>query len=245
MKTFKDIAYDILKKAGKPLHSKAITEIALKQGVLITEGKTPEATMNAHLIVDVNTKGSKSRFVKTAPSTFYININWKPVVEKEKEYKASRHISTRQKGDIAEARIAELITLYGDANLSCYKPISDDDGIDIVVKEKKTENNYYIQVKSRFNDDLKNVSVMSVKTDTITNSPIMGIVFCLFDTSRGDLWDYLWLVPAKDFIDMASKQDGGKRLIFVAGKQRRDSNKWDKYLIDKRDLANQVVKLMN
>lgn len=244
MTTFKSIAYQILKEAGKPLHSKEITKNALKKGILITEGKTPEATMNARLLVDINTKGKNSRFIKTTPSTFYVNINWNPKFEKEKRYKISEGISPKQKGDIAEARIAELITLYGDASLSCYKPLSDDEGIDIVVKRKGGNKTFYIQVKSRFNEDLKNVSVMSIKRSTIMDSSTMGIVFCLFDTTKGDLWDYVWFVPAKKFIRLANEQDKGQRLIFVAGKQRRESNKWDQYLIDKRDLANKIIDQM-
>lgn len=143
MNSFKDIAYQILKEAGKSLHSKKITKIALSRGWLKTAGKTPEATMNAQLIVDINSKKEKSRFIKTAPSTFSLNPDYKEITKakpKEKEekiYKIPKDISTKQKGDIAEARIAELITLYGDATLSCYKPLSDDEGIDLIVKEKK------------------------------------------------------------------------------------------------------------
>ncbi|WP_218915364.1 HTH domain-containing protein [Hippea maritima] len=33
MKTFKDLAYEILKEAGKPLHSREITRRALKLGL--------------------------------------------------------------------------------------------------------------------------------------------------------------------------------------------------------------------
>jgi len=40
MNSFKDIAYQILKEAGKSLHSKEITKIALDRGWLKTTGKT-------------------------------------------------------------------------------------------------------------------------------------------------------------------------------------------------------------
>ncbi len=70
MKTFKDFAYDILKKANKPLHSTEITKQALKEG-LWSEGKTPEMTMCALLVTDINSKKKKSRFIKDKelPST--------------------------------------------------------------------------------------------------------------------------------------------------------------------------------
>lgn len=249
MNSFKDIAYQILKEAGKPLHSKEITKIALSRGWLKTAGKTPEATMNAQLIVDINSKKEKSRFIKTAPSTFGLNENFvapeiKEVKKEEKIYKVSKDVSNKQKGDIAEGRIAELITLYGDTTLSCYKPISDDEGIDLIVKEKYSLKTMYIQIKSRFGDNPDEIFTATTKAASVVDNYSMAIVFCFFDTEEGDLWDYLWFVPAPDFLKMANKLKGGRLLGFVAGRKKKESNKWDNYLIDKRDLANQVIAQM-
>jgi Protein of unknown function (DUF511). len=249
MNSFKDIAYQILKEAKKPLHSKEITKIALEKGWLITAGKTPEATMNAQLVVDINSKKDKSRFIKTAPSVYGLNENF-TVPEKieipkpEKVWKISKDVSSRQKGDIAEARIAELITLYGDTTLSCYKPISDDEGIDLIVKEKGSLKTMYIQIKSRFGDNPDEVFTATTKTSGMVDNYSMAVVFCYFDTEEGDLWDYLWFVSGPDFIKNANKFTGGNMLGFVAGRQKKESNKWDNYLIDKRDLANQIIAQM-
>ena len=249
MNSFKDIAYSILKEAGKSLHSKEITKIALDRGWLKTAGKTPEATMNAQLIVDINSKKDKSRFIKTAPSVFGLNEGFialeKIEVKKtEKVWTISKDVSTRQKGDIAEGRIAELITLYGDTTLSCYKPISDDEGIDLIVKEKGSLRTMYIQVKSRFGDNPDEIFTATVKASGVVDNYSTAVIFCYFDTEDGDIWDYLWFVPAPDLIKLANKLSGGTMLGFVAGRQRNESNKWDNYLIDKRDLANQIIAQM-
>jgi len=253
MNTFKGIAYEILKEAGKPLHSKEITNIALKRGWLKTAGKTPELTMNAQLVVDTNAKKDKSRFIKTAPSTFALNptltieavetIEVAEKIETKKKFAVSKNISSKQKGDIAEARIAELVTLYGDTALSCYKPISDDEGIDLIVKEKGTLKTLYIQIKSRFGDNPDEAFTATVKTASVKDSYSMAVVFCYFDTEQGDVWDYLWFVPASDFIKKANKLNfnGGEMLGFVAGRKRNEANKWDQYLIDKRSLANEII----
>ena len=249
MNSFKDIAYQILKETGKPLHSKEITKIAFNKGWLKTAGKTPEATMNAQLIVDINAKKEKSRFIKTVPSVFWLNedfkdLSVKEIKKSEKTYKVSKDVSTIQKGDIAEARIAELIILYGDTTLSCYKPISDDDGVDLIVKEKGSLKTMYIQIKSRFSDNPDKCFTTTTKTTTIIDNYSTAVVFCFFDTDEGDLWDYLWFVPAPDFIKLANKLDSGKLLGFVAGRKKKESNKWDNYLIDKRSLANQIIAQM-
>ena len=53
--SFKDCAQKVLEEFGnkKPMHYKAITEIALEKGWLVTEGRTPEATLYAQVITDI------------------------------------------------------------------------------------------------------------------------------------------------------------------------------------------------
>ncbi len=72
----------------------------------------------------------------------------------------------------------------------------------------------------------------------------MAIIFCYFDTGEGDLWDYLWFVPSPDVIKFANQLQNGELLGFVAGRKKKESNKWDSYLIDKRDLANKIIEQM-
>jgi restriction system protein len=45
--TFLDAAYEILKRAGQPLHYVEIASRALASGLLDTRGQTPEATMGS------------------------------------------------------------------------------------------------------------------------------------------------------------------------------------------------------
>lgn len=252
MKAFKKAAIKVLQEEGKPLHAKEITKLAIKRGYLVTEGKTPEATMNALLVVDTNKNSKKSLFEKTGPQTFKLRDILKAEsgsfsieggdTDLKKTWTFSKNVSSKQKGDIAESRVAELITLYGSETLSCYKPISDDDGIDLIVKRKKNLDSVFIQVKSRYGDDPKAIYTANVKTETLVKSKKMFVVFCFFDKSEGDLWDYLWLIPADVFIVKANELMDGKMLGFVSGRTRNDSNKWDKYMIEKKDLANELIK---
>lgn len=249
MSSFKDIAYQILKEAGKPLHSKEITKIALKRGWLKTAGKTPEATMNAQLIVDINKRGAESVFIKTAPSTFAlnpkVNIIQKPMEYSiQKIYKISKNLSSKQKGILAESRIAELITLYSDTSLSCFKPLSDDEGIDLIVKKRGEFKTMFLQVKSRFGTEPNLVYTATVKRKTLLDNYSMSLVFCYFDLSKGDLWDYLWFIPAPDFISKANKLQKGEVLGFVAGRQKKESNKWDSYLVEKCELGEKILEQM-
>ena len=247
MSSFKEVAFQILKDVEKPLHSNEITKIAIANGWLKTAGKTPEATMTAQLIVDINKKGDKSQFIKTAPSTFFIrdipvvDIEAEDTKEEMKKETIISKISTKQKGDIAEARIAELITLYGDTEVSCFKPISDDEGIDLIVKPKGELKSLYIQVKSRFGSDPSEIFTATVKASGVVENYSMAYVFCYFDTLDGDIWDYVWFVPAPDFVRKANQLQGGTSLGFVAGRKQSESNKWDEYLIEKTDLSEKII----
>lgn len=56
--TFREAAFEILKRSGRPMKPKAIVEEAISKKLLFTSSKRPEATLNVHLHND-------KRFVKT------------------------------------------------------------------------------------------------------------------------------------------------------------------------------------
>lgn len=65
-----EAAYEILKEAGEPLHYEVVTERMLERGLWRTRGKTPSATVNARLAVDIKELGSASRFQRVARGIF-------------------------------------------------------------------------------------------------------------------------------------------------------------------------------
>lgn len=64
MNKFKTAAITILSEAQKPLHYKEVTRLALEKGILETEGATPDASMNAQIVMDIKHKGKLSDFVR-------------------------------------------------------------------------------------------------------------------------------------------------------------------------------------
>ncbi len=75
MNKFKEAAIVILKESKIPLHYKEITQKALDKGILKTDGKTPDASMNAQIITEINSKGKNATFIKVAPATYNLNPN--------------------------------------------------------------------------------------------------------------------------------------------------------------------------
>jgi restriction system protein len=68
--SFADATALILGEAGTPLHYRDITEQALERNLIQTEGKTPQASLNAILAVDIKQKGESSRFIRVKPGVF-------------------------------------------------------------------------------------------------------------------------------------------------------------------------------
>lgn len=73
-----DAAKTVLRDEGGPLHYREITERILKRRLWTTEGKTPEATVNTALAMDIQERGGESRVERVAPGTFALrNIRQK------------------------------------------------------------------------------------------------------------------------------------------------------------------------
>jgi restriction system protein len=68
-----DAAVQVLEQVGKPLHYGEITKQILKSGLWSTTGKTPEATVNAQLAVDIKKNGKASRFARYGRGVFGLN----------------------------------------------------------------------------------------------------------------------------------------------------------------------------
>lgn len=154
MDSFKDAAYRVLKKARKPLHSKRITEMALKQGWLKTTGKTPDVTMSALLTTDINAKGNKSRFIKTAPNVFGLN----KTINKKTNHTLKRSIEkSKKKNDKGILLKGILERVSSDAFEIVKKElkdmIKDSSGIYALYKDEKL---YYVGLAKHLSARLLN-----------------------------------------------------------------------------------------
>jgi len=249
--SFKSIAQKIITEAGKPLHYREITRLALEQDLLKTEGKTPWATMNAQISMDIINYGESSIYYRAQPG--YFGLKAQGITKKAEvsgkarivKHTVTDSLNTKQKGDIAEARVAELLTLYGDEGLSCYRPISDDEGIDIIAKRREKLEVAYIQVKSSYGYKDRGF-VSSVREKQIVNKERMIMVFVYFDLSEGDLFDQIFCIPAPDFLKLTANEDKkpGER-VFTVGLRNPDKSKYAEFMIEKRELANRIIEIMD
>jgi hypothetical protein len=68
--TFIEAAAEVLRLAGKPLHYKEITELAIAQNLLSHVGKTPEVTMSHRLTAAIKKDDKEVPIVKVKPGIF-------------------------------------------------------------------------------------------------------------------------------------------------------------------------------
>ena len=68
--TFIEAAAEVLRKAGKPLHYKEITELAIAGNLLSHVGKTPEVTMSHRLTSAIKKNDKDVPITKIRPGVF-------------------------------------------------------------------------------------------------------------------------------------------------------------------------------
>ncbi len=68
--TFTEAAAEVLRLAGKPLHYKEITELAIEKNLLSHVGKSPEVTMGARLAALLKKEDKTNPIVRVKPGVF-------------------------------------------------------------------------------------------------------------------------------------------------------------------------------
>ena len=138
--SFLDAAERVLKEIGKghPMHYAEITREALQHGWLTTTGNTPDATMYASIITDVNRRqvaGLVSRFVRPGPGMVALAEPKDPaLVDRIEEHNASvrkqvlEHLLSMPPTDLEEL-VGHLMAEMGFVEIDVTPP-SGDGGVD-------------------------------------------------------------------------------------------------------------------
>lgn len=145
MNKFKQSAIAILQGAKEPLHYKEITKRAIEEGILETDGATPDASMNAQISVEIKNRGMKSSFIRTGPGTYSLNPDTDVSPEEDEiveEEIAQVQLPSSFTGSAGEYLVCSELLFRG-FNASI---MSVDTGIDIAAT--KDDKLYSVQVKT-------------------------------------------------------------------------------------------------
>jgi hypothetical protein len=217
MNKFKNVAIKILQNSNGPLHYKEITEKALEEGLLETEGATPEASMNAQISVEIKTEGDNSRFIRTTPGTYTLNPKFTPEeihkeVEKDEEEEEQQEEIKIESGFVGKGGehlvCSELLFKGYNASI-----MSVDVGVDIVAT--KDNSLYGVQVKTS-NLNGYATYVFDVRKVSFQRHSF-GNIFYIFVLKDSDTTNYL-ILP---FSEMEKKVHEGAIREVGHGKRYR------------------------
>jgi len=151
-------------------------------------------------------------------------------------------LSSASKGDIVEDRIKELILLQGQGLLSVYRPVTDTEGIDLIIVKNGMFQPIFLQVKSRFNLNRNNI-IADISQKTFKPHHSYYIVCAYFDLFKVELFDILLLIPSTDMENKAISLTQIKRPVYrvVSPLGLESKSKWTEYLINKNELANKLI----
>jgi hypothetical protein len=156
-----------------------------------------------------------------------------------------KRLSSKQKGNVSENRIVELITLGSQGKLTCYRPDADDDGLDLIVNERENFRPIFLQVKGRFVLNNRQF-VQNVGVETFKPDKRFYLAFVLFTQERFEV-HRVWLVPSRDFAVKANRKESGKtyKAFFrFSANPNSSEDKWAEYQLHPASLGSRIVEII-
>ncbi|WP_342528200.1 hypothetical protein MKY84_04985 [Chryseomicrobium sp. FSL W7-1435] len=158
-----------------------------------------------------------------------------------------QRISSKQKGDVTESRVVELITLGSFGQLTCYTPKSDDNGIDLIINKKGDFKPIFIQVKSRFKLHKGRQFIQNIGLSTFISHAAFYIVFMHFNQETFEV-ECVWLIPSIKFEELAYLKKSGenyKSFYRFSANPYTDGNQWSEFRVPKEELGQELLKIMD
>lgn len=150
-------------------------------------------------------------------------------------------LSSQAKGDIVEDRVKELLVLYGQGLLHVFKPVTDTEGVDLIVTKAGEFHPIFLQVKSRYTLNQGRSMVITVNAKTFKPHQAYYVVAAYFDPAALEIREDIFLIPSEVFKQEAVPVTKYDRLQIVAPLGRESRSKWTKYLVAKSELANRLI----
>ncbi len=193
--SFTDAAEHVLKQSGRnePMHYRDITDHALRHGLIVTEGKTPEATMYAQIyseIERVTKRGDRPRFARVGRGLFALT-RWQTgglAAQIDRHNRTVRNSLLQKLKDLAptafEELVARVLTELGFELVEVTRA-SADGGIDVrgtLVVGEVIRTRMAIQVK-RWKSNIQTPTVQQVRGSLGAHE--QGLIITTSDYSQG------------------------------------------------------------
>lgn len=159
-------------------------------------------------------------------------------------------LSSTQIGALAENLVANELMIESQGQLSPFQPIADDDGIDVLIYDKKSGASCPIQIKARTKTIKKrnskepgNVVHFEVRKATFKENRNTVLLCVLL---REDLrsTERAWLIPYSDVMQLSS--DRSEKYVIRANKQLTSNDKYKQFQCKSmKEVSDRIMKLCN
>lgn len=152
-------------------------------------------------------------------------------------------LSSKQKGNIIETQIANIITLLSEGNICPSIPIVDDYGIDLIINKRGEYKTLFLQIKSRYvtNNKYKNRLDFQVQKTSFNISKSLYIICVYFNQGENKI-DTMWLIPSIELKEKAIELE--KYCRIVANRLETSGDKWSKLKVSPVQLIDKLSKLL-
>ena len=141
------------------------------------------------------------------------------------------NIPSGAKGNIVEDRIKELILLLGEGVLNVYKPVIDNEGIDLVALKNGQFHPIFLQIKSRYTayKEQKFILTLSKNFKAHHSYYLVGVSF---NPITMEVEEPILMVPSKELLDKAIQMSDGKYRV-TASLKPSSNDQWQPYMVSK------------
>jgi hypothetical protein len=150
---------------------------------------------------------------------------WPMKVETSREFS----LTSTQRGAIGESVVASGLMLASGGQLSPYKPIADDDGIDLLVVDKLSRSIVELQIKCRtkVDDPMAETVQFDVQTGTFAQGAKGYVLAILLD---GATFRKAWLIPLGQLRTVARM--AAEKLVIVASAKEESKDRFRSFRHD-------------
>jgi hypothetical protein len=153
-------------------------------------------------------------------------------------------LSASQKGKIVEQLVGATCVLQSDGRLRISIPLVDDEGVDLIVSDRSTDNVLLLQIKSRFT--LHNGSYRTdVRRVALHANKNRYLLFVYYDRENANLGKTMWLVPSLKFKELLSGQRPGRGTYVFQSRFNSSNDMWAPYKINAEELGRTLLKHLN
>ena|SRR5579859_1079808 len=148
------------------------------------------------------------------------------------------NLSTTQRGAIGESVAGTGLMLASGGRLSPYKPIADDDGIDLLLVDKQTRAIVQLQVKCRTKVDVAKTETVQfdVQLNTFAEDAKGYVLGILLD---GATVRKAWLFPLAELRSVA--RSSAEKLVVVASAKDHSEDRFRRYRHDNFETVARVI----